>query len=217
MRVKICGIKSDEDIEAVSMTDVDAVGFLVGQVHASPDFILPSTARRLASMLPPFITPVVVTHLTESEKIVAIVEKTEILTVQLHGAPTLEEVEKLRDKLPATTQLVYCAHIDPDSLRLPDLRDFQHVINAVVVDSFDKRKNQIGGTGKTHNWTITADYIKTSSFPVILAGGLDHENVQKAIQATSPYGVDANTGLRGPDNQKSKDFCELFVKRAKQT
>ena len=62
MRIKICGIRNENDLRAALSASPDAVGFLVGQVHPSPDFILACTARRLARSLPPFVQPWLVTH-----------------------------------------------------------------------------------------------------------------------------------------------------------
>ena len=57
MRVSICGIQNESDLQKVVQSDADAAGFLVGQIHQSARFILPSTAGRLAAQLPPFISP----------------------------------------------------------------------------------------------------------------------------------------------------------------
>ena len=90
MRVKACGIKTERDLETAVKAGVDAVGFLVGQVHTSHDFILASTAARLVKFLPPYVVPVIVTHLTAPDAILDIVEQTSILTIQLHGRSTAE-------------------------------------------------------------------------------------------------------------------------------
>ena len=83
MRVKVCGIKTEQELETAVSAGADAVGFLVGQVHASHDFILASTAARLVRMLPPYVVPVLVTHLTKPETILELAEQTSIFTIQL--------------------------------------------------------------------------------------------------------------------------------------
>mgnify|MGYP001147034611 FL=1 len=105
MRVKVCGIKTERDLETAVKAGADAVGFLVGQVHASHDFILASTAARLAGFLPPYVVPVIVTHLTAPDAVLDIVEQTSIQTIQLHGGSTVEEVAVLRDNLGPAGQL----------------------------------------------------------------------------------------------------------------
>jgi phosphoribosylanthranilate isomerase len=95
MRIKICGIKTEADVELVIKSGADAAGLLVGQLHTSTDFILPSTALRLSGLLPPYITPVIVTHLVDAVSILDIVKKTGITTLQLHGGSSSEEVRKI--------------------------------------------------------------------------------------------------------------------------
>ncbi len=72
MRIKICGIRNEPDLKAALSASPDAVGFLVGQVHPSPDFILACTARRLARSLPPFVQPWIVTHYSAPEEVLEI-------------------------------------------------------------------------------------------------------------------------------------------------
>ena len=96
MRVKICGIKNEAELEIAVNAGADAIGFLVGQRFPSPDFILPDKAARLAALLPPFVTPVLVTHLTEPEEIAELIERTGVTTVQLHGGSSVEQVRTLR-------------------------------------------------------------------------------------------------------------------------
>ena len=75
MRIKICGIRNEQDMNVAVNAGADAVGFLVGQLHASRDFILPGTAARLVRMLPPFVTPVLVTHFTDPAEVFDLVDR----------------------------------------------------------------------------------------------------------------------------------------------
>lgn len=214
MRVKICGIRNEADIDVVIKADADAAGFLVGQIHPSPDFILPSTAARLAKELPPYITPVLVTHLTDPEAIKEMVDKSAIYTIQLHGGCTYDEIKKLNRILPNFAKLIFSAHVVGDKV-VPELDIYYSLIDAVLLDSYNKDKDAVGGTGMTHNWKISAEVVENSPLPVILAGGLDSSNVADAIKQVRPYGVDANTSLKDEHGDRALKQCKGFVAAAK--
>jgi phosphoribosylanthranilate isomerase len=219
LRIKICGNKTVEDIKAVVASGADAAGFLVGQLHASRDFILPSTAARLAGILPPYITPVLVTHLFESEAIMEIVLKTGITTVQLHGACTVDEVKKLKDLMPLNSKIIFSTYLS-DNLFDPSPEDYYPFIDAVLLDCFNRTPVMIGITddkaSKIHDWGKSAEFVKKCPLPVVLAGGLSATNVNKAIQEVNPYGVDANTMLKDDNTEcRSITKCGDFVRKAR--
>jgi phosphoribosylanthranilate isomerase len=214
MRVKICGIKNENDVQTVIKSDADAAGFLVGQVHASKDFILPSTAARLADSLPPYITPVLVTHLTDPEEIMELVMKTGITTVQLHGGSSVKDVKKLRDLMPLNSKLVLAAYIK-NKRCTPELEEYYPFIDAVLLDSYNEEKGQVGGTGKIHDWELSSEIVAMSPLPVILAGGLNPSNVADAVRTVKPFAVDANSGLKDESDGRSLEKCIEFVRNAK--
>ena len=214
MKVKICGIKSVEDLKIAVEAGADAMGFLVGQLHASTDFVLPSTASRLTSDLPPYTSPVIVTHLIDADEIFDIVKKTSISTVQMHGGSPLKEVKKLRKLMSPDSKIILAVHIVYDRPEL-DYEEFYPFIDAILLDSFNKNTGQVGGTGKTHNWDKSAEIVKNCKVPVILAGGLTPENVAEAIEKVKPFGVDANSGLKNEDGSRSAELCRKFVINAK--
>ena len=74
---------------------------------------------------------------------------------------------------------------------------------------------QVGGTGQIHDWTLSAQIVRTSQVPVILAGGLNPSNVEEAIRTVNPYGVDANSGLKNPEGGRDHELCKMFVVNAR--
>lgn len=215
MRVKICGIRNEADIEVVVKSDADAAGFLVGQLHPSPDFILPSTAARLSKHLPPYITPVIVTHLNEAEQINEIIYKTGIKTIQLHGGISLEELEKLFKLMPDSTKLIFATHVVSNRLEPDNYDDFLPMVDAMLLDSHNRVDGSVGGTGMIHNWRVSAGIVNNCPKPVILAGGLGPDNVAEAVKTVRPYAVDANSGLKAGDGSRSLEACRNFVQNAK--
>jgi len=221
VKIKICGIKTAEDIQVVIDSDADAAGFLIGQLHASKDFILPSTAARLAEMLPPYISPVIVTHLFECDPILEIVLKTGITTIQLHGKCSIDEVKKLKDSLPLNSKIIISTYV-VDNCCDPDPSDYYSYVDAVLLDSYNREPGMIGlnekDPMKCHNWLFAAEFVKKCPLPVILAGGLTQENVADAIKTVKPFGIDANNGLKDESSDgRSLKKCREFVRKARIT
>jgi phosphoribosylanthranilate isomerase len=210
MRAKICGIRTEEDLKAAVESGADAVGFLLGQVHPSKDFILPGTAARLVRALPPWITPVIVTHLTEPDEILELSDRTGITTLQLHGGSSPSEVQRVRDGLPPAGKVIVTIHPDSET-DFVIFKDYYSLADAFLIDSFDRTTGRVGGTGKTNDWSLAAKFVGESPLPVILAGGLTPDNAAEAIRTVRPYGLDANSGLKNKetgavDPIRCKDF-----------
>ena len=215
MKVKICGIRNEEDLAAAISSDADAVGFLVGQVHASADFILPSTARRLARIVPPYVVPFLVTHFTDPDTVADLVGKTGIANVQLHGGSTPEQVIDLRDRLPAGARLVLGTHFRSERDFL-NVMEFYRLVDGILIDTLDEAANRVGGTGKTNDWNLAAQFVRQCPIPVILAGGLHAGNAAAAVAQVHPYALDANTGTKDRAGNTSAEYCRAFVRAARQ-
>jgi phosphoribosylanthranilate isomerase len=214
VRVKICGVRTRGDLKAAIDAGADAIGLLVGQIYASPDFILPGTAGRIAESLPPFVSPVIVTHLTEPSPILEILRKTHISNVQLHGGSSVDDVAKIRGEIHPSGKIILAVHVIKGEA-IPDFEPYIPYINAIVLDSFNKSSGQAGGTGKIHDWKKSAEIVRRTKIPVILAGGLNPQNVAEAIRTVHPFGVDANSGLKDKNRACSKELCSAFVREAK--
>ncbi len=71
-------------------------------------------------------------------------------------------------------------------------------IEELLLDSGNQRLavKELGGTGRTHNWTLSAEIVRQSSVPVYLAGGLTPENIPEAVSVVRPFWVDLCSGVR---------------------
>ncbi|MBO5760891.1 MAG: phosphoribosylanthranilate isomerase [Lentisphaeria bacterium] len=215
VRVKICGLQTEADVEIAASAGVDAAGFLVGQKHVSRDFILPGTARRLASFLPPLITPVLVTHYTDPDEVIELIDLTGIPTVQLHGGTTPEALAYLKDMAGDDVKFLIAIHVLDDDTTEYSTAAFENLADGFILDSCNKKEGRVGGTGLTHNWKTSRRIIQETNKKVILAGGLHPGNVCEAIRTTAPYAVDANSRLKNPDGSLNKLLAEEFVRNAK--
>jgi phosphoribosylanthranilate isomerase len=85
--------------------------------------------------------------------------------------------------------------------------------DAILLDT--KTDTRIGGTGATHDWSISARIVKEANKPVILSGGLNPQNVRDAIAVVSPFAVDVNSGVENPDGSKSPEKVWSLIRLAK--
>jgi phosphoribosylanthranilate isomerase len=211
MRVKICGIRNlDEARMAVSL-GADALGFLCGLSYRTDDELDLPTAQRIISEVPPFVSTVLVTHQTNLDWVVRACRESGCSTVQLHGDFALEQIPELRIRIPNVRIIKAVSVVDQGAITLAAAAAER--ADAILLDS--RTATRIGGTGHTHDWTISARIVKTVRKPVILAGGLTPENVAKAIEIVQPFAVDVNSGVEFPDASKSPQKVGDFVRLAK--
>jgi phosphoribosylanthranilate isomerase len=214
MYVKICGIRRQEDALIAAELGADAIGLLVGQRHNSPDFISTTVAKDIARALPPSVEAVLVTHIEDMTEVERLLEQSEITTVQLHSEIAPSSVERLRGRLPYVKIFKSINIISADSVAYPEA--FQKLVDGFVLDSINVATDQVGGTGKTHDWSVSRQIVvRYPEIPIILAGGLNSENVRSAIEYVHPFGVDVNSGTKGSDGFKDPRKIEAFIVEAK--
>lgn len=213
MRVKVCGIKTVEDAIMAVHCGADAIGLLVGQRHVSEDFINIDLARDIVKKCPPFVSPVLVTHLIDPKEIAHIASQIGVTTIQLHSDCDVQSITSLRKIIP-NIKLIKSFHITESEI-IPVMRPFEAVVDAFLLDTINLVEDKVGGTGLTHDWNISRNIVQEVSRPVILAGGLNPENVADAIKTVTPFGVDANTGLRASNGFKDYAKVATFVSHAK--
>jgi len=214
MYVKICGVRRQEDALLAAELGADAIGLLVGQKHTSPDFIFTTVAKDIARALPPSVEAVLVTHVEDLDELERLLQQSEITTVQLHSEIAPSSVEGLRGRLPHLKIFKSVSVISADSVAYPEA--FEQLVDGFVLDSINVATGQLGGTGKTHDWSVSRQIVmRYSEIPIILAGGLNSENVRSAIEYVHPFGVDVNSGTKAPDGFKDTRKMEEFIVQAK--
>jgi phosphoribosylanthranilate isomerase len=213
VKVKVCGVKRLEDALMAVHYGADAVGLLVGQTHASSDFIDVSQAKTIVSGLPPYCSTVLVTHLVTLSEIVDLARKIGVTTIQLPGDISPEQIREIKNFLPYI-KVTKAIHVVNDS-SIEDVERYIGAADAILLDSVNKTTDQVGGTGLTHDWTISKRITRDCAIPIILAGGLNPDNVKSAIAQVEPYGVDANSGLKRSDGYKDPIKLLQYISRAK--
>jgi len=210
VRVKICGLTREEDLAVALAAGADAVGFIV-DVPSSPRNLTLERAEMLLKQVPVFVDSVVVTAPQNIEELAEICETLKPSAIQIHGKKHFDASE-IREMV-RYTRLIKTVYVKADSLNDVSLRDSKSFA-AILLDSFTK--NQYGGTGKVHDWTLSRQIKEAvAPVPVILAGGLNPENVKEAILTVHPYAVDVASGVELEPAVKDHGKIKAFVENAK--
>jgi phosphoribosylanthranilate isomerase len=209
VRVKICGITRKEDLDAAAAAGADAVGFVVG-VASSPRNLSLSEAERLIRQVPPFVKSVLVT-VPRSIDAFETYEKLNPDAIQIHGE-NLHAAASVRLKFP-NIQLIGAVNAQ----RAKDLNIIaktSKLFDAILLDSF--ADGRYGGTGVVHDWKLSKRFNQViHPKPLILAGGLNPENVAEAVRTVQPYAVDVSSGVEQQPGIKSHKKIVEFIKNAK--
>jgi phosphoribosylanthranilate isomerase len=211
IRVKICGIRNVDEARMAVSLGADALGFLCGLSYRTDDELDLATARRIILEVPPFVSTVLVTHQTGLDWVVRACRQSGCSAVQLHGDFALEQIPELRTMIPNVRIIKAVSVVDENAIKFAASAAEQ--ADAIILDS--RTATRIGGTGHTHDWSISARIVKAVSKPVILAGGLTPANIVKAIEIVQPFAVDVNSGVELPDGSKSPQKVGDFVRLAK--
>lgn len=173
----------------------DAIG-LVSAMPSGPGPIDESLICEIASYVPRSVGTFLLTSLTSADDIIAQHGRCLTTTIQLVDALEKGAHERLRQVLPGV-RLVQVIHVT-GSESIEEARAVEPLVDAILLDSGNPKLavKELGGTGRTHDWTVSAGLVSAVQVPVFLAGGLRAENVAAAIQQVRPYGVDICSGVR---------------------
>src|SRR3989338_472496 len=211
-RVKICCIKSAEDAQAVAAFGADELGFHV-KLNGGRSPLEADVAKALVGALPKSSAGVVVTSLTDAKELIEIAQATGASTLQLYGDATPETIREFKKALPEVKIWKVLNVSDKNSIE--KAKEYEDAADAIALDTLNKATGVRGGTGKTHDWSISKRIVESISIPVILAGGLNPDNIAEAIRTVRPYGVDVNSGVSNPDGSKDLEKVKLFIERAR--
>ena len=197
VRVKICGITRIEDAMCAVEQGVDAIGLVF--YEPSPRNVNINQAYEIANSVPAFVSVVGLFVNAEPGFIHEVISKVKIDLLQFHGDETPEQcasynlpfMKAIRVK--SDTNLVQCA------------KDFS-AAKALLLDAY--HENAVGGTGQVFDWNLIP---KQLTKPIILAGGLNPENIRQAIERVSPYAVDVSGGVEASKGIKDAAKIAAFM------
>lgn len=204
VRVKICGITNLEDARMVYEAGADAIGFVF--YPRSKRYVSPEIARNIARSLPPFVCKIGVFVNEDPEKIKEIASFVGLCAVQLHGDEDLDTCKRVAEKVPVIKAIG--VKTEEDVKKALTFREFPVL--------FDTKSDTRGGSGLVFDWNLLIPYRNLFDF-LILAGGLNPENVSEAIKVLHPNAVDVSSGVESLPGKKDPAAVKLFIKKAKGT
>jgi phosphoribosylanthranilate isomerase len=199
-KVKICGITSLEDALMAVEAGADALGFVF--FEKSPRHLDPERAARIIEGIPPFVQVVGLFVNAALDFVNLTADSCRLDIVQLHG-----------EESPSYCQLVHRRVMKAFRVRgmeslvpMADYRVAGFLLDAYSPDSY-------GGTGTRFDWDCAV--MAKGSGPIILAGGLDPDNVAAAVARVAPYGVDVSSGVESSPGRKDHGKVRRFIQQAK--
>ncbi|HQQ03486.1 MAG TPA: phosphoribosylanthranilate isomerase [Kiritimatiellia bacterium] len=213
--IQIAGVIDQAEASMLMDCGVEYLGFPLRLAYHQED-LSEAEAGAIIRALPPPCAGVLITYLDQADEIDRFCRELGARHVQLHGGITVSELKKLRALNP---DLCIFKSLVVEQDNTGELRRTVEALaplaDAFITDTFDPATGARGATGKTHDWNISRMLVELSPKPVILAGGLNAENVREAILAVRPAGVDSHTGVEGPDGRKDHEKVKKFVREAR--
>jgi len=199
-RVKICGITSVEDALAAVAAGADALGFVF--YAASPRVVRPEQVAAIVRELPPFISTVGLFVNEQRTVIEQTVSACGLDLIQLHGDETPQD----------------CLFPGRRVIKALRVRDHQSLARAAGYEVsgllLDAWSDQVyGGSGESFNWQLLQDFA--AQHPVILAGGLNPQNVAEAIRQVQPFAVDVSSGVESAPGKKDQLKMAEFIRQVR--
>lgn len=197
VRIKICGITNLEDALLAADLGADALGFIF--YPKSPRKVAPAAAREIIAQLPPFVAAVGVFVDEDAAAVRDLAARVGLDWVQLHGQESPDYCRSLGRRVIKGFRI-------QDEHSLSALAAYRGAAQALLLDTY--KKGQIGGTGETFNWALAREARKFG--PIILAGGLNPDNVARAIETAQPQAVDVASGVETAPGKKDPEKLERF-------
>jgi phosphoribosylanthranilate isomerase len=199
-KVKICGITSLDDALVAVAAGADALGFVF--FEKSPRNVDPEQAAAIIAQLPPFVQVVGLFVNAPLDLVNETADRCGLDIIQLHGDETPAYCDLVRRRVMKVFRVRGMESLAP-------IADYR--VSAYLLDAYSP--NAYGGTGSVFNWDCAI--AAKQHGPVVLAGGLDPENVASAVAKVRPYGVDVSSGVEASPGKKDAELVRRFVEQAK--
>jgi len=201
-RVKICGITRLEDAIAAIHAGADALGFVF--YAPSPRAVSVAQVQAIVSVLPPFVSKVGLFVNASADDVRQVIAATGLDCLQFHG----DEAEDYC----AQFNLPYykAIRVKPGLNLIQCELDFASAV-ALLLDTYSEKA--VGGTGEAFDWSLIPANMQK---PLILAGGLNPDNVAKAVSSVQPYALDVSGGVEVEKGIKSSIKIAAFMQQVVQ-
>ena len=194
-RLKICCISSRAEASLAIEVGASAIG-LVSAMPSGPGVIPENLITELAALAPVGVAAVLLTSLGTADALIEQQRRCRADVLQLCEVVPHDDLKRLRDALPGT-RLMHVVHVGGED-SIAEAEAVAPLVDALLLDTGARvgAVRELGGTGRTHDWAISARIVAATDRPTFLAGGLHAGNVGEAIATVRPYGIDVCSGVR---------------------
>lgn len=212
--IQVAGVIDQQEADMLIGCGVNFLGFPLRLPVNKEDLTEDGVKEIIHNLSPPHYG-IVISYSSTAEEAMELCTKVGVNIIQLHGPITIEELVKLKSLKPEI-QIIKSLVINNDNvLQLLNIMSrLEPYVDAFITDTYDPKTGASGATGKTHDWEISKKFVELSSKPVVLAGGLNPENVYDAIIKVKPAGVDVHTGVENQLGRKEKILVTKFMKQS---
>lgn len=196
VQVKVCGITRPSDALKAAELGAQYLGFIF--VRRSPRRIEPALAGEIISRLPKRVVPVGVFVNTPRDRVLDVISTSGIKMAQFHGYESPDYCESF-----GQFPVMKAFSVRPQ-FGLEDVDPYH--TDLFLLDTYDPKRK--GGTGKTFDWDLARPVVE--KYRVMLAGGLNPENVVDAVETLEPYAVDVSSGVEESPGIKDHGKLERF-------
>ncbi len=196
-KIKICGLTNSRIAQQAALAGSDAIGLVF--YEQSPRYIDINLAREIVSTLPPFVNKVGLFVNANPSFIDEVLCEVALDTLQFHGDESLSEC--MQYEMPFIKALRVSTEID-----LKKVANKYSQATALLLDTY--QEDVYGGSGKSFDWSLANVDL---GLPIILAGGLNPDNVAQAIDMAQPYAVDVSSGVESSKGVKDIDKIRSFI------
>ncbi|WP_347453581.1 phosphoribosylanthranilate isomerase [Acinetobacter thermotolerans] len=201
-RAKICGITRVEDVHAVVNAGCDAIGFVF--YLPSPRSVTLEQAETLVQAVPAYVQAVGLFVNSSADDIQSILKTVPLDILQFHGDETPEQCQSIGKQV--GRRWYKAIQVKPGLDVVAEIQNYQDAgASAVLLDAW--HPDLKGGTGHSFDWTT----FPKLNIPLILAGGLNPDNVEQAILTTRAYAVDVSGGVESAKGIKDQQLIERFM------
>lgn len=213
--IQVAGIIDQAEADMIVEEGADWLGFAL-RLPARNEDLSETDAARIIKEIQPERKGVIITYLSDADEIKAFCAEMGVGAIQLHGDVVPAELRKLREIAPDLdlfkSLVVKADNIDELAKIVEDSAEW---VDVFITDSFNPATGAKGATGLVHDWGISAELVRISPRPLMLAGGLNPENVADAIEKVRPAAVDAHTGLEDATGRKDRLKVRRFVEESR--
>jgi phosphoribosylanthranilate isomerase len=200
-RVKICGLTRKADALSAAMLGVDAIGLVF--YPPSPRAVSVDLAREIVSDLPPFVSVVALFVDEQPDRIREVIENVAVDLLQFHGDESPEFCNSF--SVPYIKAIRMDGQVD-----IGEIERRYSAARGLLLDAY--HPEQKGGTGLQFDWKRIPRHCRT---PIILAGGLNPENVIDALEMAQPFALDVSSGVELGKGIKDRNKMAAFVREVR--